>query len=257
MKIGFFDSGLGGLIILDAVRKLMPQYDYLFFGDTANLPYGNKSEEEIHSLTYHGIKRLFDAGALIVVVACNTASSASVRKHQDDMLTAEYPDRKLLGVIIPTVEMLHTSDAQHALLIATERTINSKKYEIELKKIDSRFTLLTHATPDLVQKIESGDTASACAEVSELLQNVYPQVDTLILGCTHYTLIKECLRKSHSISVISQDEIIPQKLHDYLTRHPEIETRLSKQGSVEIHLSAENARYDAIRKTIQNLESKS
>ena len=257
MKIGFFDSGLGGLIILDAVRRHMPQYDYLFFGDTAHLPYGNKSEEEIHALTYSGIKKLFDMGALLVVVACNTASSASVRKHQDDMLTKDYPDRKLLGVIIPTVETLHNSNAQHALLIATERTINSKKYEIELKKIDSKLTLLTHATPNLVQKIETGDTASACAEVSRLLQNVYPQVDTLILGCTHYTLIKECLRNQHSVSVISQDEIIPEKLHDYLNRHPEIERRLSKQGSVEIHLSAENSRYDTIRNTIRNLEPRS
>ncbi len=258
MKIGFFDSGLGGLTILDAVRRHMPEYDYLFFGDTAHLPYGDKSEDEIHALTYTGIKRLFDAGALLVIVACNTASSASVRKHQDDMLTTEYPDRKLLGVIIPTVEELHASESNHALLIATERTVTSRKYEIELKKINPTFKLLSHATPALVPMIESGDIASACTHVSELLTGTYPQVNTLVLGCTHYTLLKECLRGSlRAVTVISQDEIIPQKLHDYLTRHPEIESRLSKQGSVEIQLSAENPRYDMIRTTIRNLELKS
>lgn len=258
MKIGFFDSGLGGLIILDAVRRHMPEYDYLFFGDTANLPYGDKSEEEIHALTYRGIKQLFDAGALIVIVACNTASSASVRKHQDDMLRREYPDRKLLGVIIPTVEELDKSESDHTLLIGTERTVSSRKYEIELKKIDPRFTLLSHATPALVPLIESGDIASACTKVTELLTSTYPDISTLVLGCTHYTLLKECLRGAlRGVTVISQDEIIPQKLHDYLRHHPEIEGRLSKQGSIDIHLSAENTRYDMIRTTIRNLEPKS
>lgn len=257
MKIGFFDSGLGGLIVLDAVRRHMPEYDYLFFGDTANLPYGNKSEKEIHTLTYNGIKQLFDAGALIVIVACNSASSASVRKHQDDMLRREYPDRKLLGVIIPTVEELMESGSGYTLLIGTERTVSSRKYEIELKKIDPAFTLLTHATPTLVPLIESGDCRSACTEVTTLLKDTYAHITTLILGCTHYTLLKECLRGAlPDVTVISQDEIIPQKLHDYLTRHPEIESRLGKQGSINIHLSAENPRYDMIRTTIRSLEQK-
>ena len=172
------------------------------------------------------------------------------------MLTAEYPDRKLLGVIIPTVEELDDSESDHALLIGTERTVTSRKYEVELKKINPTFTLLTHATPALVPLIESGDISTACTLVSELLKGTYAHVDTL--GCTHYTLLKECLRGSlHGVTVISQDEIIPQKLHDYLARHPEIESRLSKQGSVEIHLSAENPRYDMIRTTIRNLELKS
>jgi glutamate racemase len=255
MKIGFFDSGLGGLTILDAVRRHMPEYDYLFYGDTANLPYGNKTEEEIHTLTYYGIKRLFDEGALVVIVACNTASAASVRKHQDEMLRTEYPDRKLLGVIIPTIETLLDTDAERVLLIGTERTIKSEKYEIELKKKgDAHITLHTHATPALVPKIEAGDIQSACTEVSALLHTLYPHVDTVVLGCTHYTLLKTCLRHAHECTIISQDEIIPQKLRDYLTRHPEIDTNLSKQGSVEILLSAEGPQYDLMRKRIQDAE---
>lgn len=253
MKIGFFDSGMGGLTILSAVRKLMPQYDYLYFGDTQNLPYGDKSEEEIQALTYTGIKRLFDAGSAMVVVACNTASAESVRKHQDGMLTKEYPDRKLLGVIVPTVEELVHSSAQNALLVATERTIHSKKYEIELAKLGQEkinFSLQTHATPFLVPMIEAGDIDGACAYLSQLLDTQYPQVDTVIFGCTHYTLMKDTLRKQRTQTFISQDEIIPEKLQLYLSRHSEIEKRLSREGSVEVTLSAQKASYEPFLKTL-------
>ena len=251
MKIGFFDSGMGGLTILSAVRACMPEYDYIFFGDTLNVPYGSKSEEEIHALTYAGIKRLFDAGALIVIVACNTASARSVRIHQDTMLAHEYPDRKLLGVIIPTVETLLATSAKNVLLIGTERTIRSEKYLIELKKGDADFILYTHATPTLVPLIESGDLDGACTEVLKILcESKYANVDTVVLGCTHYTLLKECIRRNHACTVISQDEIIPEKLKDYLARHPEIESRLTREGSVEIDLSVENEHYDAIKKTL-------
>lgn len=242
---------MGGLTILRAVRAHMPEYDYLFFGDTANVPYGSKTEEEIHALTYAGIKRLFDAGAVLVIVACNTASARSVRIHQDEMLAHEYPDRKLLGVIIPTVETLLATNAQEVLLIGTERTIRSEKYLIELKKGDADFVLHTHATPTLVPKIESGDVKGACMDVLAILdESKYDHVDTVVLGCTHYTLVKECIRRTRTCTVISQDEIIPEKLKDYLARHPEIESRLGKEGSVEIHLSAENEHYDAIKKTL-------
>ncbi|QQR65152.1 glutamate racemase [Candidatus Kaiserbacteria bacterium] len=251
MKIGFFDSGMGGLTILRAVRAYMPEYDYIFFGDTANVPYGSKSEEEIHTLTYAGIKRLFDAGAVIVIVACNTASARSVRIHQDEMLAREYPDRKLLGVIIPTVETLLATPAKNVLLIGTERTIRSEKYLIELKKGDADFTLYTHATPSLVPLIESGDLEGACTEVRHVLcEPKYANIDTVVLGCTHYTLLKECIRCNRTCTIISQDEIIPEKFKEYLTRHPEIESRLTREGSVEIDLSVENEHYDTIKKTL-------
>lgn len=250
MKIGFFDSGLGGLTILASVRKLLPQYDYLYFGDTKNLPYGDKTEEEIHELTYRGIKKLFDAGALLVIVACNTASAESVRKHQDEMLKNEYPGRKLLGVIIPTVEALITSRSTGALLIGTERTINSEKYEIELKKSGTELLLYARATPTLVPLIEAGDIRTACATVQSIIDSIHTYMDTIVLGCTHYTVLKECLRKNNELIVLSQDEIIPHKLQDYLIRHPEIDGRLSRKGSVEIELSSKTDAYIDIQKNI-------
>ncbi len=251
MKIGFFDSGLGGLTILKAVREYLPQYDYVYFGDTANLPYGNKSEEEVYALTYAGVRKLFEKGALLVIVACNTASAASVRKLQDEVIPHEFPDRKLLGVIIPTIETLLARDPHRALLIGTTRTVESKKYEIELKKKSDLHTLVARATPTLVPHIEAGDYASACLHAQSVIDSTDEPFDAVVLGCTHYTVMKEHLRTSHPhLTVISQDEIIPEKLKDYLTRHPEIESRLGEEGSVEIYLSAENEHYETIKKRL-------
>lgn len=235
---------------MQAVRKSLPQYDYIYFGDTENLPYGNKTEEVIHELTYRGIKKLFDMGALLVIVACNTASAASVRKHQDGMLKREYPDRKLLGVIIPTIEALNDIHSTSALLIGTERTIKSKKYEVELRKKNSTLELHTHATPNLVPLIEEGHVQKAYHEVQALIDSYHTYIDAIVLGCTHYTVLKEHIRKNNDLLVLSQDEIIPDKLKNYLERHPEIEERLTKEGSVKIYLSAESKHYDEIRHNI-------
>jgi glutamate racemase len=216
MKIGFFDSGLGGLTILKATRELMPQYQYVFFGDTAHVPYGGKSEAEIHELTWKGIETLFDAGAVLVIVACNSASAESLRKIQDSTLKEKYPDRRILGVIIPTVEVLVERVSNQVLLIGTERTINSKKYERELSKIKNSITLHTQATPTLVPKIEIGDIDGAVAEAQKVIDEVRGEVDTIVLGCTHYTMLKDKLRAIYKEKIIiSQDEIIPEKLKNY------------------------------------------
>ena len=249
MKIGFFDSGLGGLTILKATRELSPQYQYVFFGDTAHVPYGSKSEEEIHELTWKGIETLFDAGALLVVVACNSASAESLRKIQDTELREKYPDRRVLGVIVPTVEVLQEGDAKSVLLIGTERTINSEKYEHELKKISSSIVLTSKATPTLVPKIEIGDLEGAIHDAQKVIDEAGGGVDTIVLGCTHYTMLKRELRKFYpEKGIISQDEIIPQKLKNYLERHPEIESRLDRERGIEILLSAESPEYDLIKK---------
>ena len=139
---------------MGAVIKELPQYDYEFYGDTANLPYGDKSEEEIFSLTKQGIETLFQKGCLLIIVACNTASAETLRKLQREYLDQNYPDRRILGVIIPTIETLQTEKIQQAILIGTNRTIESKKYEIELDKkmISTRLTSI--ATPALVPLIE-------------------------------------------------------------------------------------------------------
>jgi glutamate racemase len=251
--IGFFDSGLGGLTILKAVRALMPEYDYVYFGDTAHLPFGDKTEEEIFELTRAGILKLFQKGALLVVVACNTASAESLRKLQDSILIGEYSDRRLLGVIIPTIEALLEQRAKNALLIGTERTIDSHKYERELAKITSDVKLTARATPKLVPCIESGNMDAAKIALEEAIGDMAAEVDTLILGCTHYTVLKGFIRSKYPWKVLSQDEIIPQKLKDYLERHPEISMRLTQGRKAEILLSEESEQYTALKKEFMHV----
>ena len=247
MKIGFFDSGLGGLTILKATRELLPQYDYLYFGDTANLPYGDKTEEEIYEFTSSAVRRLFDEGAILVIVACNTASAESVRKLQATMLVDEYANRKVLGVIIPTVEALVECGAQNVLLIGTRRTVSSGKYEKELKKISSQIKLTSHATPKLVPFIESGNISGACTTLEITLQGeVGEEIDTIVLGCTHYTLLKDNVRSLYRKRVISQDEIIPVKIQTYLEKHTEIKSTHSLGGTITVVVSREDARYEKI-----------
>jgi glutamate racemase len=235
MKIGFFDSGLGGLTVLRAVHDFLPKYDYIYFGDTANLPYGDKTEEEIRTLTRKAIEYLFNAGALLVIVACNTASAEALRVLQDTMLEGEYKDRRLLGVIIPTIETLIEEQAKKVLLIATVRTIESMKYAKELEKISSKIHLDNKAIPVLVPYIETGAIESAFRKVEETIQEKIGEIDTVVLGCTHYSVLKERLRETFpNLKIISQDEIIPQKLKEYLDRHKEIENRLTQNGTVRI-----------------------
>ncbi len=249
MKIGFFDSGLGGLTILKATRALLPEYEYLYFGDTANLPYGDKTEDEIFGYVRTAVIELFDQGAILVIIACNTASAETARKLQDTVLVGKYADRKILGVIIPTVEVLVESGSRNALLIGTRRTITSKKYDLELEKISSKINLKSIATPKLVPYIEDGNISGACTTLEIMLKGkIGEEIDTIVLGCTHYTLMKQCIQKTYNVRVLSQDEIIPEKIKTYLEKHREIESKLSRTGKVIILLSRESARYDKIKK---------
>ncbi len=255
MKIGFFDSGLGGLTILAATRAHLSRYDYVYYGDTAHLPYGDKSEEEIFAYTKTAILHLFEQGAALVIIACNTASAETLRKLQDTILEGEYVDRRILGVIVPTVEALIATSAKRVLLIGTRRTIASCKYERELEKHRvTDIVLHTHATPELVPLIESDNFHDAYTYVEKLLTPWVGEVEALILGCTHYTTLKEHIRTyfKNAFQVISQDEIIPPKIEEYLTRHTEIESRLSRNGTLEILLSKESEIYDRITANLLN-----
>lgn len=248
MKIGFFDSGLGGLIVLKAVAKLLPQYDYEFYGDTANVPYGDKSEAEIFALTRAGVEHLFQRECALVIIACNTASAETLRKLQDSILVGEYADRRILGVIIPTVETVIADGIVEVTLFATKRTIDSEKYAKEFVKLDSSLTLKTMALPGLVPLIENGQWDKAeqmlCVETKSAIESGSKNI---ILGCTHYSLLKDKVREVAGVGkVYSQDEIIPQKLADYLDRHPEITQRLSNTGKREIVISKHNPHYDRL-----------
>lgn len=249
MKIGFFDSGLGGLTLLKAVRDLLPQYDYIYFGDTVNLPYGSKSEDEIYQLAFHGIQKLFAMDAELVIIACNTVSAESLRRLQDTVFNRTHPERRVLGVIIPTIEAVLETRARDVLLIGTTRTIESNKYEYELKKLTDTIRLQALATPYLVPLIEEHKFDKAVYILRKDIEERVGDVETLILGCTHYTLLKEALRMIYpEIRIFSQDEIIPEKLKNYLFRHSEIESILTRTNALTISLSKESERYDKIKK---------
>lgn len=255
MKIGFFDSGLGGLVILKAVAKYLPEYDYEFYGDTAHLPYGDRSEEEIFSLTKAGVQHLFDRDCALVIIACNTASAETLRRLQDSILVGGYAKRRILGVIIPTIEAVTVSGFKSVTLFATKRTVSSGKYDRELDFRSSPVTLVSVALPQLVPLIESGDYDAANSLIEEAtLSALENGAEAIILGCTHYCLLKDVVRKALGEKgvVFSQDELIPERLRDYLARHRDIETMLSKQSSRNIFLTAHKPEYDAIIKNLMN-----
>jgi glutamate racemase len=244
MTIGFFDSGIGGFYLMERTMRAMPQYDYVFYGDTKHLPYGDKRESEIYRLTRNAVWYLFSAhDAELVILACNTASAETLRKLQDEFLTARYPKRRILGVIIPTIEELIDSGATKALLIGTARTVSSRKYEKELAKRGVTFAFKTHATPELVPMIEAGDLEGAYAFLAPILKSHQEGGgDAVVLGCTHYALLTGGLRTRHpELRFLSQDEIIPKKLEDYLARHTEIERLLSRRGEREVIWSGAEA----------------
>lgn len=229
MNIGIFDSGLGGLILMKPVVELLPEYDYIYLGDTANLPYGDKSQDEIFALTKRALDYLFAHQCAIVFVFCNTASASALRKLQHEGYRA-------LGVIIPTVEVLrHTkNDHPRVGVLATKSTVQSGKYPLEIKKILPHAKVFQQAAPKLVPMIETGIIDHKI--VDEYLEPLLAhKIDTLILGCTHYGIIRDFLPKN--INVICQEDIIAPKVFDYLQRHPEIESQLTKNKKRTIFFS--------------------
>lgn len=248
MKIGFFDSGLGGLFILRAVVQKLPSYEYVYYGDTAHLPYGDKTEEEVYELTKAAVEELFARDCALVIIACNTASAETVRRLQETILVGQWADRRILGVIIPTVETIVEKSPQRVVLLATKRTVESGKYERELKKLNFTGHLTALATSELVPLIEAGREDEAARVAIEKLATIVRPGDVVVLGCTHYTLLKTELRTHYSTTVtfLAQDEIIPDKLANYLLRHPEIKNRLTSTGGRSIILTEHRPDYDRV-----------
>ncbi len=245
MRIGFFDSGVGGFTILNAVRGALPEYDYLYYGDTANLPYGDKTEEEVYAFTEEAVRTLFNQGVHLVILACNTASAETLRKLQDALIPHAFKDRRILGVIIPTIETIIDSGLTKVLMIATNRTVSSHKYELELLNREPYpITFTSIATPKIVPFLEDGKLSAAMTYLVEMIDGVVGEVEALVLGCTHYVLLKHLIQKKFPhLKVISQDEIIPKKLSQYLLAHSEIEQKLTTHGSLEIILTKDSVEY--------------
>ena len=236
--IGVFDSGLGGLTVLRAFLKRLPQYDYLYLGDSARAPYGNKSLEVIYEYTRQAVEFLFGRGCCLIILACNTASAKALRKIQQEWLTLHYPDRRVLGVVIPLAEVgVHVTRYGRIGVIGTRATIETKVYQQELDKLRSDLKVYGLACPLLVPLVEEGWVGRP--ETNRVLKKYLRHlkdrtVDTLILGCTHYPFLQKDIERimGKTCEVLNGPEIVAEKLEDYLHRHPEIEGRVTRKGRV-------------------------
>ena len=236
--IGIFDSGYGGLTILEKIREKLPQYDYIYLGDNARTPYGTRSFEVVYEFTLQAVKKLFDLGCPLIILACNTASAKALRSIQQINLPQINANNRVLGVIRPTVECIsNITNTKHIGVLATTGTIKSQSYPLEIQKLSPDVVVSSEACPMWVPLVENNEYQSEGADyfiqkhINQLLAKD-PLIDTLILGCTHYPLLIEKIRKytpSH-IQIISQGEYVAASLDDYLMRHPEINDRCSKNG---------------------------
>jgi glutamate racemase len=240
MKIGVFDSGLGGLVILKSLIKKLPEYDYLYLGDTKNLPYGEKSQEEIFKLAKKAVEYLFKQDCGLVVIACNTISSSALRRIQREYLPkSKYSNRRVLGVIRPTVEVLKSHD--RVGVMATTATVKSRAFSKEIKKINPNIFVVEEAAPKLVPMIESNSLVGVENEISKYIRPLLKKkISALILGCTHYPMLDKKIRKAvgDRIRILSQDKIVPKKLATYLQKHREIEKGLSKNRRIELKVTS-------------------
>ena len=247
--IGVFDSGFGGLSILREIRKVLPQYDYIFLGDNARAPYGTRSFQLVYEFTLQSVKYLFEQGCQLVILACNTASAKALRTIQQNDLPHIDPARRVLGVIRPTVEKVgEISHTGHIGVFGTPGTIQSQSYDIEIAKMHPSFKVYGHACPMWVPLVENresdGDGADYFVkkDIDALLAQC-ADIDAVILGCTHYPLLMGKITKymPPRIHVIEQGHIVAQSLQDYLYRHPEMEARCAKGGTCQ-YLTTEDAR---------------
>lgn len=239
--IGVFDSGYGGLTILDKIRELLPQYDYIYLGDNARTPYGTRSFEVVYEFTLQAVRRLFDLGCPLVILACNTASAKALRSIQQNDLPYLDPSRRVLGVIRPTVECIgNITHSRHVGLLATAGTVKSMSYPLEVRKLYPDIILTGVACPLWVPLVENNEFNSPGADyfvrkyIDQLLEQD-PQIDTIILGCTHYPLLMEKIRHftPPHIRLVAQGEYVAHSLKDYLAKHSELRSRCTAGGTCE------------------------
>lgn len=246
--IGIFDSGLGGLTILRDIRRRLPQYDYLYLGDNARAPYGSRSFDVVYRFTLQAVRYLFQQGCPLVILACNTASAKALRTIQQCDLPQIDPSRRVLGIIRPTVERLgEISPGGHIGVLGTAGTVRSRSYDLEIAKLYPDFTTTSQACPMWVPIVENAEADKPGAdyfvrEYIDLLLEQRADIDTVLLGCTHFPLLYDKIRAyiPQEINVVCQGEIVADSLADYLTRHPEMESRLRLGGRCR-YLTTENS----------------
>ncbi len=237
--IGIFDSGYGGLTILSKIREAMPGYDYIYLGDNARTPYGSRSFEVVYEFTLQAVRKLFEMGCHLVILACNTASAKALRSIQMNDLPHMDSNRRVLGVIRPTAECIGTlTRNRHVGIVATAGTIRSCSYPMEIHKLFPEIKVSQEACPMWVPLVENNEAESPGADyfIEKHLRHLTeqdPEIDTIVLGCTHYPLLLPKIKNMlpDHIQVIAQGEYVADSLKDYLLRHPEIDHKCTRSGS--------------------------
>ena len=236
--IGIFDSGYGGLTIFNKIREAMPEYDYIYLGDNARTPYGPRSFEVVYRFTRQAVEKLFEEGCQLVILACNTASAKALRTIQQKDLPLWDAERRVLGVIRPTVELMdRISRTKHVGILGTSGTISSGSYSLEISKMFPHVRVTGEACPMWVPLVENNEFASPGADyfVQKHLEHILsidPDIDTLVLGCTHYPLLMDKIRQylPDGVTLFAQGQYVAESLKDYLYRHPEMDRRLTRGG---------------------------
>lgn len=249
--IGVFDSGYGGLTILQHFRKELPQYDYIYLGDNARAPYGSRSFEVVYEFTLQAVKKLFEQGCHLVILACNTASAKALRSIQQKNLPLIDPERRVLGIIRPTVEVLDDiTQSRHVGILGTVGTIQSQTYNIEIAKLYPDIVTIGEACPMWVPLVENNEFDQPGADYFvrkyiDLILKKDPQIDTLILGCTHYPLLRKKIEQylPEGVHLLSQGEYVVKSLQDYLQRHPDIEQKCTKNSTCSFFTTESEAKF--------------
>ena len=242
--IGVFDSGYGGLTVLKELKKQLPEYDYIYLGDNARNPYGTRSFEMVYQYTLEAVKKLFELGCNLVIVACNTASAKALRNIQQLDLPTIDPTKRVLGVIRPSVEKVaEITQNGRVGVLGTIGTVNSESYVMEFKHtVKAEISVVQEACPMWVPIVENNEIGTEGADyfIKKNLSNILkkdPKLDTLVLGCTHYPFLLETIKKyiPKYVNIVSQGSVIGEKLMDYLQRHPEMEIRCSKNQTTQYY----------------------
>lgn len=249
--IAVFDSGYGGLTVLNKIRQHLPEYDYIYLGDNARTPYGTRSFEVVYEYTLQAVEKLFEMGCHLVILACNTASAKALRNIQQKDLPNIDPNRRVLGVIRPSIEQIDAlSSSKHIGVLGTVGTVQSESYPIEIKKLFPNISVTQEACPMWVPLVENNEFNSPGADyfvekhVKSLLHKD-ANIDTIILGCTHYPLLADKIRKylSADINIIEQGNIVGNSLKDYLKRHPEMDDKCQKNGRVQFYTTEQVSKF--------------
>lgn len=260
--IGIFDSGYGGLTILSKIREALPEYDYIYLGDNARAPYGTRSFEIVYEFTLQAVHKLFELGCHLVILACNTASAKALRSIQINDLPGLDPNRRVLGVIRPTVECIgDITQTRHVGVLATAGTIKSESYPLEIRKLFPDIEVSGEACPMWVSLVENNEARNEGADyfIQKYINNLLRkdrQIDTVILGCTHYPLLLPKIRMfiPDTIRIVAQGEYVAGSLKDYLYRHPEMDRKCTRGSKCSFYTTEAEEKFTESASTFLNRE---